>query len=89
MIFGAEGIDKANDGVRLFVRQERMQRQGEYLGCKAFGLREMLVGKGRKSLLLVNGVGIVDEAFHTFAAQVGLEGIAVGREDGIDVVNAR
>lgn len=45
MIFGAEGIDKANDGVRLFVRQEWMQRQGEYLGCKAFGLREMLLGQ--------------------------------------------
>ena len=45
MIFGAEGIDKANDGVGLFVRQERMERQGEHLGCKAFGLREMLLGQ--------------------------------------------
>ena len=68
MIFGAKGIDKANDGVRLFVRQEWMQRQGEHLGCKAFGLREMLLGKSRECLLLVDGVGIVDEAFHTFAA---------------------
>ena len=89
MIFGAEGIDKANDGVRLLVRQERMQRQGEHLCRKALGLREMQMGKSRKSLLLVDGVGIVDEAFHTFAAQVGLEGIAVGRKDRVDVVNAR
>ena len=43
MIFGAKGIDKANDGVRLLVRQEWMQRQREHLGCKAFGLREMLL----------------------------------------------
>ena len=34
-------------------------------------------------------MGIVDEAFHAFVAEVGLEGIAMGREDGVDMVNAR